>query len=165
MDCGPPGSLVHGIFQAWILEWVAISFSRGSSGPRDQNQVSRNVCGRFTIWATREAYVYISQVALVVKNPLANARDIRDTGLIPESGRSPGRGHGNPLQYSCLENLTDREAWRAKVHRFAKSRTWLKRLSTHACMHVYTHTNTHTYIIMTDSHDSHCCMTETNTKL
>ena len=49
-----------------------------------------------------------SQVALVVKNLPANARDIRDTSLIPESGRSPGGGHGNPLQCSCLENPMDR---------------------------------------------------------
>ena len=55
MDCSPPGSLVHGIFQAWKLEWVAISFSRGSSGPRDRTQVSRIVGRRFTVWATREA--------------------------------------------------------------------------------------------------------------
>ena len=55
MDCSPPGSLVHGIFQAWILEWVAISFSRGSFWPRDQTQVSHIVGRRFTIWATREA--------------------------------------------------------------------------------------------------------------
>jgi len=46
-----------------------------------------------------------SQVALAVKNSPASAGDIRDVGSIPESGRSPGRGHGNPLQYSCLENL------------------------------------------------------------
>ena len=45
-----------------------------------------------------------SQVALVVKDSPANARDIRDAGLIPGSGRSPGGGHGNPLQYSCLKN-------------------------------------------------------------
>ena len=45
-----------------------------------------------------------SQVALVVKNPLANAGDIQDMGLIPGSGRSPGGGHGNPLQYFCLKN-------------------------------------------------------------
>ena len=51
-----------------------------------------------------------SQVALVVENPPANAGDIRDAGLIPGSGRSPGRGHGNPLQYSCLENPMDRGA-------------------------------------------------------
>ena len=44
----------------------------------------------------------------VVKNPLANAGDSRDTGLIPGSGRSPGRGNGNPLQYSCLDNPMDR---------------------------------------------------------
>ena len=44
-------------------------------------------------------------------------------GVIPGSGRSPGGGHGNPLQYSCLDNPMDREAWRAIVHRVAKSRT------------------------------------------
>ena len=53
--CSPPGSSVHGIFQAWILEWVAISFSRGSSRPRDWTRVSRIVGRRFTIQATREA--------------------------------------------------------------------------------------------------------------
>ena len=47
----------------------------------------------------------------MVKNPLANAGDIRDTGSSPESGRSPGGGHGNPLQYSCLKNPMDRGAW------------------------------------------------------
>ena len=72
-----------------------------------------------------------SQVALVVKNLLANAGDIRDVGSIPGSGRSPGGGHGSPLQYSCLENPKDRGAWWATVHRVTKSRTRLKRLSTH----------------------------------
>ena len=52
-----------------------------------------------------------SQVAVVVKNLSANAGDIRDIGLIPGLGRSPGGGHGNPLQYSCLENPWDRGAW------------------------------------------------------
>ena len=52
-----------------------------------------------------------SQVALVVKNPPANAGDTRDKGSILGSGRSPGGGHGNPLQYSCLENPMDRRAW------------------------------------------------------
>ena len=51
-----------------------------------------------------------SQVVLVVKNPPANAGDVRDVGLIPGWGRSPGEGHGNPLQYSCLENPMDRGA-------------------------------------------------------
>ena len=55
MDCSLPGSSVHGIFQARVLEWVAIAFSRGSSWPRDQTQVSC-IAGRyFTLWATREA--------------------------------------------------------------------------------------------------------------
>ena len=57
----------------------------------------------------------------VVKNPPANAGDIRDAGLIPGSGRSPGGGHGNPLQYSCLKNPMDRGAWRATVHRVTKN--------------------------------------------
>ena len=56
---------------------------------------------------------WASQVALVVKNPPANAGGIRDVGSIPGSGRSPLGGHGNPLQYSCLENPMDRGAWRA----------------------------------------------------
>ena len=57
-----------------------------------------------------------SKVALVVKNLLANVGDIRDTGSIPGLGRSSEGGHGNPLQYSCLENPMDRGAWRATVH-------------------------------------------------
>ena len=61
----------------------------------------------------------------VVKNPPANA------GSIPRSGRSPREGKGNPLQYSCLGNPTDRGAWQATVHGVAKSRTWLKWLSKH----------------------------------
>ena len=71
------------------------------------------------------------QVVLVVKNPSANAGDIRHSGLILWSGRSPGGGHGNPPLYSCLENPRDRGAWRATVHGVSKSWARLKRLSTH----------------------------------
>ena len=60
---------------------------------------------------TLVASVWASQVVLVVKNLPANTGDLRDTGSVPGSGRSPGGGYGNPLQYSCLENPTDREAW------------------------------------------------------
>ena len=55
-------------------------------------------------------------------------------GSIPGSGRCPGGGHGNPLPYSCLENLMDRGAWRVTVHRVTQSQTQLKRLSMQACM-------------------------------
>ena len=79
--------------------------------------------------------VWASQVVLVVKNLSANAEDIRDTGSILGPGRSPGGGHGNPRQYSCLVNPMDRGAWRATVHGVAKSQTWLKRLSMHAHTH------------------------------
>ena len=68
----------------------------------------------------------------MVKNPPANTGDVREAGLTPGSGRSPGGGHGNPLQYSCLQNPMDREAWQATVHRVEKSWTQLKQLSTHA---------------------------------
>ena len=57
----------------------------------------------------------------MVRNQPANAGDIRDTDLIPGLGRSPGEGHGNPLQYSCLENPMDRGAWWATVHTVAES--------------------------------------------
>ena len=57
----------------------------------------------------------------MVKNLPANARDIRDAGSIPGSGRSPGERNGNPLQYSCLENPMDRGAWQATVHSVAES--------------------------------------------
>ena len=64
------------------------------------------------------------------EEPTCQCRSMRDMDSIPESGRSPGRGHGNPLQYSYLENPRDREVWRATVHGVAKSQTGLKRLGT-----------------------------------
>ena len=64
-----------------------------------------------------------SQVALVVKNLPVSAEEVRDVGLIPGLGRSPGRGQGNPLQYSCLETPMARGAWRATVHRVTNSHT------------------------------------------
>ena len=69
-----------------------------------------------------------------MKNLPANAGDIRDAGSIPGLERSPGGGHGNALQYSCLETSMDRGAWRATVHGVTKSQTRLKRLST---QHLY----------------------------
>ena len=68
----------------------------------------------------------VLQVVLVVKSLPANAGDLRDAGLIPGLGRSPGEGHGNPLQRFCLENPMDRGAWWAIVHGVSKSQTRLK---------------------------------------
>ena len=142
-DCSLPGSSVHGILQARILEWVAIPFSRGSSQPSDQTQVSCISGKFFTIWA--------SLIAQLVKNPPAGQEDpgsipgsgrssgegigyplqcswaslvaqmiknlpanAGDPGSIPGLGKSPGEWNGNPLQYSCLENPMNRGAWRSK---------------------------------------------------
>ena len=73
--------------------------------------------------------ILASQVALVAKNLPANAGNIRDTGSIPGWGRSPGGGHGNSLQYSCLQNPIDRGDWWATVHGVTESDT-TERLST-----------------------------------
>ena len=88
-----------------------------ASGLRDRNAIALGHKGA-------------SQVVLVVKNPPANAGDIRDVGSIPGLGRSAGGGHGNPLQYSYLQNPMDRGAWWAMVHWVTKSWTRLKQLST-----------------------------------
>ena len=78
----------------------------------------------------------VFQVAQWVKNLSAcNAGDIEDAGSISGWGRLPGGGHGNLLQYSCLENPTDTEAWQATVHGVANSRhSWRNWASTHACL-------------------------------
>ena len=100
-DCSLPGSSIHGIFQARVLEWVAISYSRGSSWPRDRTQVSHIAGRRFTVWATREV-----TLSLLLYKPLEKL-------------------NGNPLQYSCLENPMDGRAWWAAVHGVTKSWTRL----------------------------------------
>ena len=64
----------------------------------------------YSPWSCKELDT-TEQLTLVVKNPPANAGDVRGAGLIPGSGRAPGGGHGKPLQYSCLENPMDRGAW------------------------------------------------------
>ena len=145
IDGSPPGSPVPGILQARTLKWAAISFSNAGKWKVKVKSLSR---ARLlaTPWTaayqappsmgfSRQEYGSGSPVPLVVKNPTANAGDTRDLGLIPGWRRSPGGGHGNPLQDSCLENPMDRGAWWATVHRVAKSQTQLKRL--HANMHFF----------------------------
>ena len=75
---------------------------------------------------SNHAYSLASQVVLVVKNLPSNAGDLRDMVSIPGSGRFPGEGHGNPLQYSCLENPMDKGARWATVHRVIRNLTQLK---------------------------------------
>ena len=76
-----------------------------------------------------------SQVVLVVKNLPANAGDMRDAGLVPGSGRSPGGGHGNPLHYSHLENPMDRGAWRATYGPWGHRELDMTEVTWHACTH------------------------------
>ena len=84
-----------------------------------------------------------SQVELVVKNLPANAGDIRDLGSIPGLGRSPGRGHGNPLQFSCLGNPMDRGAW-WDYSPYGYKESDPTEVTWHAHAHTHTHTHTHT---------------------
>ena len=89
MDCSLPGFSVHGILQARILEWVAIPFSRGSSQPRDQTQVSHTVGGFFTVWATGEAIsqnciklIFLCDDLLVCLNVVLFSSSLIKTALI-----------------------------------------------------------------------------------
>ena len=80
-------------------------------------------------WSYFQIFCDISgMVTLAVKDPPANAGDVRTMDTIPGSGRSSGKGNGNSLQYSGLENCMDREAWQAIVHGVTKSQTCLKQL-------------------------------------
>ena len=94
-------------------------------------RLAQQVKSRWTFGICPRFSQGLPQVALVVKNPPANAGDVRDAASLHRSGRSPGGVHGNPLQYSCLENPMHKGAWRAAAHRVAKSWMWLKRLRTH----------------------------------
>ena len=98
-------------------------------GTGENPQVSISIFITYT-YVCMYVYLWASQLALVVKNPPANPGGVREAVLIPGLGRYPGGGHGNPLQYSCLENNPmDRGAWQATVHRITESQTQLKRLS------------------------------------
>ena len=114
MNCSLPGSSVHGIPQARVLECVAISFSRRSSQPRDGTQVSRSGGRCFNLWATKEAPI--------VKNlPAMQETQIQSLG----SEDSLKKGMATWLEYYCLENSMERGAWGSTVHGVAKSWTRL----------------------------------------
>ena len=105
------GKATHSSRLAWRIRGLYSPWGHKESQPSD-----------FHFLSSKD----VSSVALVAKNPTANAGDIRDTSSIPGLGRSPGGGHGNPLQYSCLENLMDRAAWQTTVHKVANSQTRVK---------------------------------------
>ena len=107
---------------------------RGEGRDREKDNVATNQAN-LQVWKSANIYNYYTMVVQLVKNPLANEGDTRDTGLILELERSPGVGNGNPLQYSCLENPIDRGARLATVHGVAKSRMWLSAQVTCTCAH------------------------------
>ena len=96
MNCSLPGSSIHGVFQARVLEWVAIAFSRRSSWLRDWTRASRIVGRRFTIWATREVYVSIADCSLIKGVWL---RKNTYTGICVRFLLVMGKG----LSYNCLQ--------------------------------------------------------------
>ena len=112
--------------QSWTNSWLPYD---------DLNAILQGKC-RYTkvnfAYLAKAIIPMASQVELVVKNPLAKAGDVRDVSSIPGSRRSPLGGHGNPLQYSCLENPMDRVAWQRIVHGVAKNQIQLKQVTTHA---------------------------------
>ena len=117
------------------VAWGRISASSWKRALWMEEKKKKNSCyrqGRWNCFLTQwNVNGGAPQVALVVKNSPANAGDIRNLGSIPWSGRSPGKGSGNPLQYSYLENPMDRGVWWTIVHGVTKSRTRLKQLHTH----------------------------------
>ena len=153
MDCSPPGSSVHGILQARILEWVAISFSRGSSQARDQTQVSRIAGRRFNLWATREAQKKVkvkslSRVQLFVTPwiaahqaplsmrfsmqeywsglPFPSPGDFPDPGIKPRSrALQPDAGSQQMTAYQTMWPLTYRHT-NSKLKIFAFLSGWKK---------------------------------------
>ena len=125
--------------------WVGKTPWRGPGNPLQysclENPYGQRSLVDYSPWGRKESDTtkWLSTTALLSegfpggtssKNSPANAGDIRDVGLILGSGRCPGERNSNPLQYSCLENPTDRGAWQAIVHRVAKSRTQLKWFNT-----------------------------------
>ena len=97
-------------------------------GSQDYWYLEKKVC---VCWGRKDSITYSTSGLVQWLSSKRCSCSAGDMGSIPESGRSPGGGHGNSLQHSCLENAIDRGAWWATVHTVTKSQTWLKWLSTH----------------------------------
>ena len=116
MDCILPGSSIHGIFQAIVLEWIAISFSRGSSQPRDRTRVSRIVDRRFTVWATRAAEGAIRMRVHRMSDDLGPWRTwscIKDVMRLPwgSQGRVVVSEAGEERRSKNLDRSTEAWSW------------------------------------------------------
>ena len=121
MDCSPPGSSVHGILQARILEWVAIPFSRGSSNPGIKSRFPR--CTRILHCLSHQGSPGNFKIYLKRLQGFSGSSDGKESACnaggpvsIPGLRRSSEEWTGYPLQYSCLENFMYRGAWWATVH-------------------------------------------------
>ena len=120
------GMATHSSILAWRIPWT-----EKPGGLQTMGSQKSDTTERLTHNTQQRMLLNGLQMVQLVKNqlPIGDARDVRS---IPASGRYPGEGNGNPLQYSCLENSMDRGAWWATVHGVAKSQTRLKQLSRHA---------------------------------
>ena len=138
-------ALEKNVFHAFLWDsgvasrpWPALAISASTvTGPSFfcesvSSQGFSSLCVYLCLSVSLSSYNRASQAALVVKNPPAHAGDIRDVGSVAGLGRSPGGGHGNPLQCSCLQSPMDRGAWQATIHSVAMSQTWPKRHRVHA---------------------------------
>ena len=142
MDYSPPGFSVHGILRQEYWRGLPFPSPRDLPDPGTESGFPSLQADSMLPEPPGTPRIYHIQMqmmitihqhtsgaslgALVVKNSPVNAGDTRDTGSIPGPGRSPGGGHGNSLQYSCLEDPTGRGTWWAMAHRVVKSRTRLK---------------------------------------
>ena len=97
------GMAIHSSILAWRIPWT--------EKPGRLQIIGSQRVGQTEVIYHAHSPPWVSPVVLVVKNPSDDAGDIRDACLIPGLGRFPGGGHGNPLQYSCLENPLDKGAW------------------------------------------------------
>ena len=155
MDCSPPGSSVHGILQARILEWVAMPSSRGSSRPRDRTQVSRLLhwqAGSLPLAPPGEPYTSKGfPGGKVLKNPPASAGDAGDLGLIPESGKIPWRRAWQPTpvflpgESHGHRSLAGYSPWGPKESDMTECLTHTH-THTHTHMHTHAHVYTHTHV-------------------
>ena len=147
IDCGLPGSSPHGVFQAKILEWIPVPYSRGSSRPEDQIRVSGISCiGRQILYhqCHLEAQVLIDHRILYTIVRLPWWSDGKESacmqcwrpGFSPQVGKIPWRRKWHPTPDSCLKNPMDGGAWQATVRGVARSRTRLSDFTHFQCVYV-----------------------------